>query len=102
MELKKHLQNVILKINELHPEDPKVYEYWDEMTYYLVQNKDTTITLVDSVDDESFAENISSVFDDVATKLQSENFIESIERLGERFPKANLSHMINAAKNNMS
>lgn len=102
MKLKKQIKDVILKINSLHPEDPKVYEYWEQMTAYLVRNTEATITLIDSINDQVFAEDLSSVFDDVATTLQSEDFIKSIERLSERCPEANLSNMINAAKNNMN
>ena len=49
------------------------------MVGYLIQKKYQTITLINSIKNNSFAEDISSVFDDVAGKLQSDEFIESIE-----------------------
>ena len=101
MHLESKLREIIKKIHLLHPEDPKVYEYWDAMTRYLTQDKAQTIEFVNNIESAELASEISSVFDDVASIFQDENFIAALELLQNKFPEENLEHMINAAKNNM-
>ncbi|WP_141215576.1 hypothetical protein [Hahella sp. CCB-MM4] len=102
MTLKQKIDGIIRNINVLHKEDPKIYEYWDQLTECLIEDRNETLSFIKAIDNEEVAEDLSTVFDDVALTLQDERFIAAIEELSDKFPEANLSHMVNAAKNNIN
>jgi len=95
------LTEIIKKIEALHPEDPRIYNYWDELTEVLSANEAETVCFLDHLNDKEIANHISSVFYDTACRLKSAKFITSIEKLVKRFPDLLLVHMVNAAKEAM-
>lgn len=98
MTLKTEVYSIIDKIKALHPEDPKINDYWDELTEVLSADEQATINFLYSLEDKEAVNHISSVFHDVAYRLQSPAFIKCIESLIPKFPDLILVHMVNWAK----
>lgn len=103
--LKQNILEIIKKIDKLHPNDPIVCEYWDQMTDYLANDLDETLELFRSLGnddaDADVVEELSSVFDDVALKFQSKEFIIELENLCNRFPEMELERSVQRSKDNM-
>ncbi|WLQ16696.1 hypothetical protein O5O45_12285 [Hahella aquimaris] len=98
MSLLAEVKSLVVEVNKLHPEDPKVYEYWEKLTELLSKDESSTLSLFNDLDDSDIVEDLSSVFDDVSRNLQSKDFILCIESLERRYPDLMLEHMIQAAK----
>ncbi|MET1255835.1 hypothetical protein [Aliikangiella maris] len=98
MSLISEIKVIVEQVNKLHPEDPKVYEYWEKLTELLSKDECSTISLLNDLDDSEIVEDLSSVFDDVSKNLQSNDFILCIESLEKRYPDLMLEHMVQAAK----
>ena len=98
MSLFSEVKGLVEQVNELHPEDPKVYEYWDKLAELLSKDESSTISLLNDLDDGSIVEDLSSVFDDISRNLQSKDFIKCIDSLEKRYPDLMLEHMVQAAK----
>lgn len=101
MSLQTSITLIVKKINGLHPEDPKVYECWGELTELLSRDESSTISLLNGLNDVDVIEDLSSVFDDVAKNLQSKEFIVCIESLQKKHPDLMLEHMVQAAKDTL-
>jgi hypothetical protein len=102
MKLETSVYNIVDQINELHIEDPKVYDYWDDLTKIFSADEKLTIEFLYSLEDKNVINTISSVFEDVAYRLQSPAFITCIESLQTRFPDLPLEHMVDAARNTIN
>jgi hypothetical protein len=98
MSLLSEIKAVVMQVNELHHEDPNVYEYWEKLTELLSRDESSTISMLNDLDDSDVVEDLSSVFDDVSRNLQSKDFILCIESLEIRYPDLMLEHMVQAAK----
>jgi hypothetical protein len=98
---KERILNTIHKIDCLHLEDPVISVYWDELTQLLSENERETIDFLDRCNDENVINNISSVFDDISIKLQSQEFIECLDRLEIKFPTLFIHHMIEIARDSI-
>jgi hypothetical protein len=92
------IMNIINKIDSLHIEDPIISLYWRELAQALSEDTMETIEFLDSCNDENVINNISSVFDDISTNLQSQEFIKCLDRLEIKFPNLLLHHMIEVAR----
>ena len=93
--------NTIYKIDSLHLEDPSISIYWDELNKLLSEDKKETIDFLDSCNDENVINNISSVFDDISIKLQSQDFIQCLDRLEVKFSNLFIHHMIEVARDSI-
>jgi hypothetical protein len=102
MKLETSVYNIVDQINKLHLEDPRVYDYWDDLTKVLSADEKLTIEFLDNLDDKNTVNTISSVFEDVAYRLQSLAFITCIESLQTKFPDLLLEHMVDAARNTIN
>lgn len=98
MNFEAELNNIIKKINALHPEDPKIYDYWGDLTRILTIDEKETIRFLNDLEDENAVNIISSVFDDVALQLKSPDLLRCLESLQVKFPNLLLEHMIDAAR----
>ena len=96
--LKDQVNLVIKNIKALHPEDLKVYDYWDEITALLTADEQESITFLMTCDDAETIDYISSSFKDIAYKLQSQRFIDCLDILEKKFPEILIKHMIAAAR----
>lgn len=89
------------KIDQLHMNDPRICEYWDELAEILVRDEAATISLLNGLADTELIKDISSVFEEISWGLQSQDFIRCIEALDEKHPELLLGSMVRAAKNTM-
>ena len=92
MTLLEEVSKITEKIELLHINDPKIMDYWDEMASLLITSEAETIKLIDNLDDQRKVDDISSVFEEISSGLQSKEFIKCIERLERRFPDLLLTH----------
>jgi hypothetical protein len=99
--LKNQVYAIIKKIRALHPEDTRIYEYWDEMTALLTTDENATIDFLMNCNDAETIDDISSSFADISYKLQSQRFIDCLDVLEKKFPQILIKHMISAAKDYM-
>ena len=95
------ISNIIHKIDSLHLEDPSISIYWDELTQILSEDEEETIYFLDRCNDENVINNISSVFDDISIKLQSQDFIQCLDRLEIKFPNIFIHPMIEVARDSI-
>ncbi|RKZ45885.1 MAG: hypothetical protein DRR00_25530 [Candidatus Parabeggiatoa sp. nov. 3] len=98
MTLATDIYAIISKIEKLHFEDPKVYDYWDDLAQVLSADEKATIQFLSRSEDKEIIDHICSVFDDVAYNLNSHEFILCIESLQTKFPDLLLAPMIEAAR----
>lgn len=96
--LKDQVNAIIKKIRALHLEDPKISDYWDEMSGLLTKDENATIEFLMSCNDAHTIDDISSSFMDISHKLQSQKFIACLDVLEKKFPEILLKHMVAAAK----
>lgn len=96
--LKDQIDAIIKNIRALHPEDKRIYGYWDEMAALLAADEKETIAFLMSCGDAETIHDISSTFDDISYKLQSRKFIGCLDHLEKKFPEILLKHMVAAAK----
>jgi hypothetical protein len=101
MSLATDVCNIIHKIEALHLEDPGISKYWNELTEVFSANEVATIEFLRALEDEDAVARISSVFDDVASRLQSQAFIDCIESMVPKFPNLLLRHRVDAARDMM-
>jgi len=98
--LEKKILQTVIKIEKLHPEDDyALYKLWDELTELLSVSEKETISFLRNCKDKNIIETVSSVFEDVAFKLQSKKYIEFLEYLEKNNP--NLKQRVKAAKDAM-
>ena len=69
---------------KLLPDDPKMSEIWNELTQIFSKNEQATIEYLNNCS-ECQIEWISEVFEDISENLQSEEFIDTLEKLQEKF-----------------
>jgi hypothetical protein len=93
------VKEITSKIDSLHVEDPKIYDYWEELASVLSQNELQTIDLLNTTIDEDLILHLSSVFGDVSQSFQSKKFVECLKRLDIKYPHLLLSYMITPAIN---
>lgn len=86
--LKDQIDAIIKNIRALHPEDKRIYGYWDEMAALLAADEKETIAFLMSCDDAETIHDISSTFDDISYKLQGRKFIGCLDHLEKSFPKS--------------
>lgn len=98
-ELEDKVNEVIRKIETLHVDDPKVYEYWNEMASLLTGNETQTLDFLYHLNNSNIVEHISSVFEEIARAFKSKAVIKCFEDLEAKFPHSPLSEMVEEAKN---
>lgn len=91
------IEKIIKERKEMHPDDPRVIEKWNELTQIFIQNEESTIAYLNSCCKENI-DWISEIFEDISEQLQSYRFIECIEQLSIKYPDLNLEQDILYAK----
>jgi len=85
-------ENVLMHIN-----DPAIYEIWDQLTELLSNNVDDTIKYLKSCNKKELFY-LSSVFEDIALKVQSKKYIQTLYELNEKYPDLNMLNDIELAE----
>jgi len=93
------IESIVKEIDALHINDSKIYEYWNKITHLLSQNEQETINFLLNCNDYNIIATVAVAFIDISWRLQSKRFIKCIEFVENKFPKANIKHMVKAAKN---
>ena len=101
MGMHEQLVEICEKIYKLHPNDPIISQYWDQLTEILSRSEDETVAYFNDANDKKMIYTVCSVFADVAYELQSQRFIDCIEDVQKRNPDLNLERFIERAKDNM-
>lgn len=78
-----------------------IMDKWDELTAVFVESKEDTIAYLNHCNKENLYW-IAEIFDDISAQLQSTEFIECIEQLGEKYPDLDLETDISFAKQMMA
>ncbi|WP_088809392.1 MULTISPECIES: hypothetical protein [unclassified Listeria] len=91
------IENLINERKELLPDDPRINEIWDELTQIFSEDEKTTIEYLNNCS-ESQLKWISEVFEDISENLQSEDLIDTLEKLQKKFPNLDLEMDISYAK----
>lgn len=87
-------------INErvkLHPDDPRVEEYWCKLTNELSQNEGETIEFLDECSEYEINW-LSEIFEDISEKFQSIKFINFLRSLQKKYPSIDLRKDIEYAE----
>lgn len=93
----KEVEKIIKERIEMHPDDPRIMEKWNELTQIFVQNEEDTILYLNNCEMENINW-ISEIFEDISEQLQSDRFIECIDKLSIKFPELDLEQDILYAK----
>ncbi|AFY93470.1 hypothetical protein [Chamaesiphon minutus] len=94
---KEKIVKIINEIDSLFIEDTRYPIFWNQLTQLLSEDEQETIDFLDSCNDENIINNISSIFDNISSNLQSNKFIKCLKRLEIKFPNLLLYPMIEAA-----
>jgi len=98
LDLLPKVEEICKKINALHLNDPKIMQYWDELTCVLTEDEKETLFLLENLNDKELIEDISSVFGEISRKLRSMKFVSCVEAMRDRYPELMLEHMVEDAK----
>jgi len=93
----KEVEKIIKERIEMHPDDPRIMEKWNELTQIFVQDEEDTILYLNNCEMENINW-ISEIFEDISEQLQSDRFIECIDKLSIKFPELDLEQDILYAK----
>ncbi|MEE1306021.1 MAG: hypothetical protein U0K68_12900 [Agathobacter sp.] len=93
----KEVEKIIKERVEMHPDDPRIMEKWNELTHIFVRDEEDTIAYLNNCNKENINW-ISEIFEDISEQLQSDRFIECIEQLSIKFPELDLEQDILYAK----
>ena len=91
------IENLINERKKLLRDDRRINEIWDELMQIFSEDEKATIEYLNSCS-ESQLEWISEVFEDISENLQSEDFIDTLEKLQKKFPDLDLEMDISYAK----
>ncbi|ENH97021.1 hypothetical protein J416_07492 [Gracilibacillus halophilus YIM-C55.5] len=70
---------------------------WDELIEVLVENEENTLKYLENCSKENLYW-ISEVFEDIAESLQSEELINCLRKLDEKFPDLEMTNDIDIAE----
>jgi hypothetical protein len=93
----KEVEKIIIERIEMHPDDPRIMEKWNELTQIFVRDEEDTIVYLNNCNMENINW-ISEIFEDISEQLQSDRFIECIDQLSIKFPELDLEQDILYAK----
>lgn len=93
----KEVEKIIIERIEMHPDDPRIMEKWNELTQIFVRDEEDTIVYLNNCNMENINW-ISEIFEDISEQLQSDRFIECIYQLSIKFPELDLEQDILYAK----
>ncbi|MCI9401802.1 MAG: hypothetical protein HFJ07_18940 [Lachnospiraceae bacterium] len=93
----KEVEKIIIERIEIHPDDPRIMEKWNELTQIFVRDEEDTILYFNNCNMENIYW-ISEIFEDISEQLQSDRFIECIDQLSIKFPELDLEQDILYAK----
>lgn len=96
----KEVEKIIKERIEMHPDDPRIMEKWNELTQIFVRDEEDTIVYLNNCNMENINW-ISEIFEDISEQLQSDRFVECIEQLSIKFPELDLEQDILYAKEAM-
>ncbi|WP_086315204.1 hypothetical protein A5821_002646 [Enterococcus sp. 7F3_DIV0205] len=91
------MESLINERKKLLPDDPRIGEIWDELTQIFSEDEKDTIKYLNNCSGSQL-EWISEVFEDISENLQSEDFIDTLEKLQKKFPYLDLEMDISYAK----
>lgn len=77
-----------------------IYEKWDELIQLLSENENQTIELLKTSTKEEI-DWISEVMEEVAEKLDSNTYINTLKLVSEKFPECNLKDIIDISVKHM-
>lgn len=97
MNLKAEVDQILQKRKALHDEDPAVYVYWEKLADVLGRDEEATIKFLNSANADE-VDWISEVFEEIALKLNSPQFVATLEKLQIKFPGLDLQWQIVVAK----
>lgn len=95
--LQSDIESLLDERAKLHPNDPKIENYWDKISSLLGKDLSSTITVFYSLS-ENHILLLSEVFDDIAIALQSYDFICALRELENKFPNIDISSSISIAE----
>lgn len=91
------IDHILEERKDMHPDDPRIIDKWNELIQILTQNEHSTIAYFNSCSKEKIFW-LSEVFEDISEKLQSIQFIECIEKIEIKYPDLELELDIAFAK----
>ncbi len=94
---KSKVEQFIENRNNIHDNDPALYQFWNRFADFLAQEEALTIQFLNDTNANN-VDLISEIFEDISEKVKSKKFIECLEALEIKFPEKLLKHSINAAK----
>ncbi|WP_336638395.1 hypothetical protein [Lysinibacillus fusiformis] len=97
---KKKLNDMVSKLDAMHPNDPAIESCWPQIVDEFNDEQDTIEYLNNCSEKEIYW--ISSVFDDLAYKFPSETYVDCIKKLAKKFPEIDMEVEIKIAESYIS
>ncbi|RYU93986.1 hypothetical protein [Emticicia agri] len=97
MKIIEEIEPIIAKIESLHLNDLKVYEYWDQLIEILGRDEEETIRFFKEIRNENIISHLCGQFPEISGKLQSDRLIVTLEELDKRFPHLKIAPFIQGA-----
>ncbi|MEI4801712.1 hypothetical protein ACIGHG_03285 [Bacillus sp. NPDC077411] len=96
------VKEVISERMSIHPNYSFGIEHcWNKLINLLSEDTQKTIEVLKELDEEQVLY-VSEVFEDIAYKLQSQDYINELEKLEKKFPNLNLASFVETAKDFMN
>ncbi|MBC2038195.1 hypothetical protein IA759_08060 [Listeria marthii] len=94
------VNNLITERKNLHPDDPKINDIWEQLIKIFSKDEHYTVQYLNNCSEDNL-EWISEVFEDISKNLQSEKFIDELNLLNLKFPNLDLEMDISYAKKSL-
>ena len=96
---KNEVKDVLKKrMNSNDEDDFTIYKYRDKLVELLSKNEEETIKVLCELNEKEVSY-VSEVFEEIAEKLQSCNYINILWKLERKFPNLNLKRCVKTAEN---
>jgi len=84
MDTKNRVIEIIDNFKQMHVNDPRFSDWFDEIVDLLSKDVSETINILEFLDKESIYW-LTKTFEDVSIRLKSDNYINCIKALGEKY-----------------
>lgn len=83
------IKNLINERKRLHPDDPRVKDYWKLLTKELIINEEDTISFIQNCSEHDVYW-LSEIFEDISEVFKSQKFIDNLKNVQMKYSNLDL------------
>lgn len=83
------IKDLIKELEKLHPDDPRIKDYWEQLTKEMSISEAEAIEFISNCNEHEVYW-LSAIFEDVSLNLQSRRFIDVLKEIQKKYPQLDL------------